>query len=98
MSVLNNISYVMFVFMSNSGFFSKLCRSVFFSSYNRWIQKILWFDSFWEEKKLPSSRSCLVSVSLAGKGRCCVFGTMVSDNQVGGRKAEHIRRKVFERG
>ena len=88
----------MFVFMSNSGFFSKLCRSVFFSSYNRWIQKILWFDSFWEEKKLPSSRSCLVSVSLAGKGRCGVFGTMVCENKDVGRVADDMWRKVLERG
>ena len=60
--------------------------------------KILWFDSFWEGKKLPPPRFRSLSLSLAGDGRCCVFGSMVCENQVAGRKADDIRRKVLERG
>jgi hypothetical protein len=39
-----------------------------------------------------------LSVSLAGDGRCGVFGSMVYENQVARRKADDIRRKVLERG
>ena len=98
MSVLKNIFYVIFIFISNSRFFSKLFCCVSFSSYNRWIQKILWFYSFWLGKKLPSSRSCLVSVSLAGEGRCGVFGTMVCESKDAIRVADDMWRKVLERG
>jgi hypothetical protein len=37
-------------------------------------------------------------VSLAGEGRCCVFGTMVWENLDVVRKADQIRKKVLERG
>jgi hypothetical protein len=49
-------------------------------------------------KKLASTRFRSLSLSLAGDGRCCVFGSMVCENQVAGRRADDIRRKVLERG
>ncbi len=49
-------------------------------------------------KKTSFPRFRSLSVSLAGDGRCGVFGSMVCENQVAGRKADDIRRKVLERG
>ena len=69
--VRSKINFLIFLFflISNLRLFSKSCCCVYFPSSNPQIQTILWFDSFCEGKKLPSPRSCLLSVSLAGDGR-----------------------------
>ena len=49
---------------------------------------------FFEGKKTSIPLFSSLLVSLAGKGRECVFGCMVCENQFEDRVAEDIRRKV----
>ncbi len=52
---------------------------------------------FFEEKKTSTPRFSSLLASLAGKGKECVFGCMVCENQFEDRVADDISRKVLER-
>jgi hypothetical protein len=58
---------------------------------------VVWLFFFFEERKTSIPLFSSLLVSLAGKGRECVFGWMVWENQFADRVVEDIRRKVWER-